>query len=222
MGGLVFRFHRFLLLALVAGCYPIVNIEIASCGGHDPDQEHGDTANETGVSYTTTVWTTGWTDWTVPTSSDLACSDSLSLDAQTVFTNTCSACHGPDSPKYDGYGDALDPVAMIADGWVVPGDSADSKVYQQVSPGPGGEPPRMLTAEGGGPLVPNDILIVRSWIDCGAQDWTGLSSTGFDHATLPPEDTCESCHEADRPAPDHYAGQDCASCHQTDTWVYAP
>lgn len=30
--------------------------------------------------------------------------------------------------------------------------------------------------------------------------------------------SCIACHDADRPAPDHYPGQDCATCHTEDGW----
>jgi hypothetical protein len=67
---------------------------------------------------------------------------------------------------------------MVADGWVVPGNTTQSKVYIEINPGPNGEPPLMPTAQGGGPLAATDIATVNQWITCGAQDWTGAGSTG--------------------------------------------
>ncbi|MCA9566990.1 MAG: hypothetical protein KC656_04070 [Myxococcales bacterium] len=40
-------------------------------------------------------------------------------------------------------------------------------------------------------------------------DFTGNSSA------------CTSCHESDRPTPDHFVGQDCSACHSPSTWAEA-
>jgi hypothetical protein len=58
---------------------------------------------------------------------------------------------------------------------------------------------------------------------------TGTVPTGFDHATLPPEQLCWDCHEAERSEPTHYADEsnqakswDCGPCHTVVTWADAP
>jgi len=107
-----------------------------------------------------------------------ACTDAtLATQAQNVLGQRCTACHGADSPKYGTFGDAADPDALIADGWVIPKDSANSPVYKEISPGANGEPPAMPIADGGGPLVASEIGIVKQWIDCGAESWEGGTGT---------------------------------------------
>lgn len=138
---------------------------LAGCSGLLPTQPTP-VGSETAV----TVPTDGGGSTTVVVPS---CSDpSLPDQAEAVIGSRCSGCHGPDSEEYGGFGDALDPVAMIDDGWVVPGNASQSKLAVVVSPGPAGETPKMPTADGGGPLAPLEIGIVQQWIDCGAEDWT--------------------------------------------------
>lgn len=121
----------------------------------------------------------GTTTVTVP-----SCGDPTLPDlAEAVFGSRCSGCHGPDSEEYGGFGDALDPVALVDDGWVVPGDADGSRIGQVISPGLDGAAPKMPTAEGGGALGPREQGVVKQWIDCGAEDWTdngvGEQSRGF-------------------------------------------
>lgn len=136
---------------------------------------------ETPLTTTVTVPTSGGGTVTVPAPS---CADpTLADQAEAVFGSRCSNCHGPDSEEYGGFGDALDPAAMVSEGWVVPGDSVGSKISRVISPGPAGETPSMPTPQGGGPLAPTELGVVQQWIACGAEDWTdnglGEASRGF-------------------------------------------
>jgi hypothetical protein len=154
-------------VALLAGCKGL--------GAQNPPPKGGGTA----PPITVQTQTTGGNVNTV-TTTGVACTDpTLPTQAENVIGKACETCHGPaPAPQYDGFGDALDPVAMVTDGWVVANHSDQSKIYIEISPGVNGDPPAMPTADGGGPLVASEIAVVKSWIDCGAVPWTNTTTQG--------------------------------------------
>ena len=165
------RIHFLSAIALVAGC---------NGGLQDGNAPPVNTNPPVVTAQPTTVVVTT-TDGTVETTAPSCADVTLPTQAQNVLGTRCTACHGADSPKYGTFGDAGDPDALIADGWVIPKDSANSPVYKEISPGPNGEPPAMPIADGGGPLVASEIGIVKQWIDCGAESWIQEGSTGNDN-----------------------------------------
>lgn len=95
------------------------------------------------------------------TSSVLACEQATG-EAEQILAAHCSSCHGPGGPGYAGFDDVADPVGMIADGWVIPGNPDGSPIVQQIVQGE--MPPT-------GPLVAGEVSSVREWIACGADSW---------------------------------------------------
>ncbi len=99
-------------------------------------------------------------------------------DIRPIFEKSCYSCHGP---KLQSAGLRLDqkPEKVI-----VPGDSANSILYQRIAGI--GDQPRMPM--GGKPLDPAQIAIIKSWIDKGAE-WseTLTQTTSTKHwAFIPP------------------------------------
>jgi hypothetical protein len=57
------------------------------------------------------------------------------------------------------------------------------------------------------------------WLSCSIeQPSVGKDDeeTKFQHADFTEENACTECHEEDRPAPDHGAGLDCRTCHDSN------
>lgn len=94
--------------------------------------------------------------------------------AQDVLGERCSACHGPESEKYGGFGSATDALQLVADGWVIPGDPANSPIFIQI------DAETMPTTSGGGPLEAEERAIIEKWIDCDAPDWADTAIPGED------------------------------------------
>lgn len=80
-------------------------------------------------------------------------------DVRPIFEKSCYACHGS---KLQSANLRLDrkPEKVI-----VPGDAANSSLYQRITGA--GDQPRMPM--GGKPLDPQQIAIIKSWIDRGAE-----------------------------------------------------
>jgi hypothetical protein len=99
-------------------------------------------------------------------------------DVRPIFEKSCYSCHGP---KLQSANLRLDskPAKVI-----VPGDSANSILYQRVA-GLGDQPRMPMGAK---PLDPAQIAIIKSWIDKGA-DWPEIGSaqsTATHWAFIPP------------------------------------
>lgn len=92
-----------------------------------------------------------------------------------VMEDRCSACHGLGSPAYGTFDDATDRDGLIDDGWVVPGDADNSKIFIRIYAD------EMPTAAGGGALSAEEKGIIQQWILCGAEDWgvVGGAARGF-------------------------------------------
>jgi uncharacterized membrane protein len=85
-------------------------------------------------------------------------SGALEDQAITILQNKCFLCHG--TVTSGGLSQINDPAALIAGGWVVPGNAAGSKIYTSIVSGK--MPP-------GGLLNSADIAIIADWINQGAK-----------------------------------------------------
>ena len=99
---------------------------------------------------------------------------SFQRDIQPIFDKKCSGCHGP-AMQMSGF--RLDTQAAALKGGatgdaIIPGKAADSALYQRVAGI--GKAARMPF--GGDPLPANEIELIRSWIDQGAQWDTAASA----------------------------------------------
>lgn len=94
--------------------------------------------------------------------------------AEQLLGSRCAACHGPASPAYGGFGDALDPEALVEEGWVTPGNPGNSPILTSILAD------EMPPSNGGGPLSAAERTVIEQWIDCGAESWGEVaSSRGF-------------------------------------------
>jgi len=91
-----------------------------------------------------------------------AADPALAAEAAGVLKAHCARCHGPDSPGKGGFSFVLDRDKLVARTKVVPGRAADSKLYKRVRDGK--MPPRGVNPRPG----PQDVAILRRWIDAGA------------------------------------------------------
>ena len=87
-------------------------------------------------------------------------------DVQPIFAKACYSCHGPEDQSSDYRLDLRSSALKGGDigGAIVPGDSAASPLIRYVA---GLEDGMLMPAEGD-PLSPDQIGILRSWIDQGA------------------------------------------------------
>jgi hypothetical protein len=98
-------------------------------------------------------------------------------DVRPIFEKSCYACHGPKLQSADLRLDQK-PEKVI-----VPGDSANSILYQRVA----GIGDQARMPMGGKPLDPAQIAIIKSWIDKGAEWPAVISQTSAKHwAFIPP------------------------------------
>jgi WD40 repeat protein/mono/diheme cytochrome c family protein len=88
--------------------------------------------------------------------------DEVADKALAVLRTHCGACHGPGGTAKGGFGYVLDRDRLVARNQVVPGNAADSALYQRARDGempPPGKRPRP---------GPDDLTALRRWIDAGA------------------------------------------------------
>src|SRR3954454_1114195 len=93
-------------------------------------------------------------------------------ETERILKTRCVGCHGPAQQMSGLRLDAREPA--LAGGYsgplIVPGNSADSKLIKRVTGAPG-----MLAMPPSGPrLKPEEIAVLKSWIDDGAK-WAGSS-----------------------------------------------
>ncbi|HYV28084.1 MAG TPA: DUF1549 domain-containing protein, partial [Candidatus Eisenbacteria bacterium] len=98
-------------------------------------------------------------------------------DIQPILANHCYSCHGPEKQKNDL---RLDVKSIALQGGVsgpviMPGRSAESKLIQFVS----GYPQEMLMPQKGERLSPEQIGLLRAWIDQGAKWPEGLDPKNY-------------------------------------------
>src|SRR5216117_643792 len=98
-------------------------------------------------------------------------------DVKPIFESVCFRCHGPEKPKsrfrLDNRESALKGGANNPDD-IVPGDSAKSKLIHYVARLV--EDMEMPPAGKGEPLTPEQVGLLRAWIDQGAK-WSPGSET---------------------------------------------
>src|SRR6185369_16086158 len=98
-------------------------------------------------------------------------------DIQPILANHCYSCHGPEKQKNDL---RLDVKSIALQGGVsgpviMPGRSAESKLIQFVS----GYPQELLMPQKGERLSPEQIGLLRAWIDQGAKWPEGLDPKNY-------------------------------------------
>ena len=85
-----------------------------------------------------------------------------------ILSDNCFACHGPDSKqRMAGLHFDTKEGAFSKPGVIVPGDSANSKIYLRIS-NPN-EAMRMPPVSSGHKLTPAQIETIKAWIDAGAK-----------------------------------------------------
>jgi uncharacterized membrane protein len=88
--------------------------------------------------------------------------DTLGYKAMTILNNKCMSCHGPASGMVGGFTDVTNLSGLISQNQIIPGSSATSILYRSLI-GDGGIPVMPFT-----PLLPDEILLIKDWIDQGA------------------------------------------------------
>src|SRR5690242_2146597 len=90
-------------------------------------------------------------------------------DVQPIFKAQCYGCHGPSQQinnlRLDRRRNAIPNRVGSNGATIIPGKSASSRLYQKVSGNQAG-----LQMPPTGPLSPEEISIIKNWIDQGA-DW---------------------------------------------------
>lgn len=104
----------------------------------------------------------------------------FATDVQPIFRQNCVGCHGPSMQQAGLRLDRKSSVMKSFSRRVVPGNSANSFVYHRVSGTEYGSqmPPT-------GPLRPEQIAIVKAWIDQGA-DWPASLANEVDRPPVNP------------------------------------
>ena len=107
---------------------------------------------------------------------------SFADDVRPIFQDHCVNCHGPEKSKsnyrLDSRSSALEGGEI--GGSIVPGDSAASPLVQYVS----GQTPELLMPAEGPPLSPEEVGVLRAWIDQGANwpdEFAEPTPRGMDH-----------------------------------------
>ena len=88
-----------------------------------------------------------------------AAAEVLFADISTITTQRCNGCHNSGNSKGGVSTDSFAGLSRI----VKPGDSASSNFYKVIS----GPNPRM--PKGGGKMTPEEIEMIKNWIDAGAK-----------------------------------------------------
>src|SRR5713101_1981279 len=89
----------------------------------------------------------------------------LARQAQTILKTNCHRCHGQEGANEGGFNYVLDRQRLVAGRKIVPGDSAQSRLFKKLKKEempPEDEKPRPTQA---------DIGVIRQWIEAGAPDF---------------------------------------------------
>ncbi len=89
-------------------------------------------------------------------------------DIQPIFAASCAGCHGA---KKQAAGLRLDSKKIALSKVILPGKAAESLLYQRVA----GVTDQARMPMGGKPLPPEQIALIKAWIDAGAE-WPEASS----------------------------------------------
>jgi hypothetical protein len=105
-------------------------------------------------------------------------------DIKPIFESTCIRCHGPERPKSHFRLDNRDSALKGGDNGVdiLPGDSAKSPLIHYVARLV--EDMEMPPPGKGEPLTPEQVGLLRAWIDQGA-NWGTPSQAGVDFTIVP-------------------------------------
>lgn len=119
--------------------------------------------------------------WQMPSSTEKPVD--FDRDIRPILSDNCFACHGPEEEGRQGNLrlDTKEGVFSDRSGYqiIVPGKSAESRLYQRIS----ATQRRMPPASSGRTLTPKQIELIREWIDQGAK-WE--SHWSFDPPKRPP------------------------------------
>ena len=91
--------------------------------------------------------------------------------ARTVLEMYCYRCHGKDGAAKGGFKDVLDHDRLVATGKVTPGNLAKSELYERVTSEDDPMPPAGAKPRPG----PEDIAILKRWIEAGAADFVAAA-----------------------------------------------
>ncbi|MDQ3013299.1 MAG: PSD1 and planctomycete cytochrome C domain-containing protein, partial [Acidobacteriota bacterium] len=89
-------------------------------------------------------------------------------DIQPIFAASCAGCHGA---KKQAAGLRLDSKKIALSKVLIPGKAAESLLYQRIA----GIGDQARMPMGGKPLAPEQIALVKAWIDAGAE-WPEAAS----------------------------------------------
>ena len=126
-------FNKFFVLA---------GIGLFLCLGCGSAKHQEGTTNQSGTGATTTVPIPG----VDPT---------IQAHAMSLLSTKCGSCH-TGSSSYGGFNCVNDVKAMVAQGFIRPGDAAHSPVYTTMNNG---------TMPPGGGIPATDIQSIKNWID---------------------------------------------------------
>jgi cytochrome c len=91
--------------------------------------------------------------------------DETAKKVRAVLENACYRCHGKNGAVEGGFSYMLDRQQLVSRKQVVPGDSGKSRLFRRLERGempPEGEKPRPS---------PEEIAVLKKWIDAGAPDF---------------------------------------------------
>lgn len=91
-----------------------------------------------------------------------AADPALPHKAQELLKNHCYRCHGKEGNIEGGLNYVLDSQKLIARGKVLPGNAQQSPLYKRVAAG------KMPPPGEGARLSPNELAVLKQWIDAGA------------------------------------------------------
>jgi WD40 repeat protein len=97
----------------------------------------------------------------------------LAARAHAVLKTHCHRCHGLDGAAKGGFNYVLDRDKLVARDKVVAGKAAESELYQRVSKGE--MPPKSQKVRPG----PDDLAVLRRWIDAGAPGLRPAAARSF-------------------------------------------
>src|SRR5207244_5106433 len=90
---------------------------------------------------------------------------SLAKQAQAILKTNCYKCHGEQGASEGGFNYILDRQRLVAAKKIVPGDSAQSRLFKKLKKNempPEDEKQRPTQAE---------VTVIRQWIEAGATDF---------------------------------------------------
>ncbi len=99
--------------------------------------------------------------------------DKLPEQARDLLQKHCARCHAPGGTIKGGFDYVLQPDLLTARSKLVPGKAADSELFKLVRDGD--MPPRKEKVR----PTPEELAVLRDWIDGGATDWRPSGPRSF-------------------------------------------